>query len=191
MNAKVTEEIEKEYERLKPYLFEGETITNDQSNKLKKISNKGNKEKISQFNKYKQKNTSTVTEQIQTEIKEQTESVDFATQKDVARLSNGQIVLFFNKTNAVLFPGDYDSNFQIDVIRYFGPKPLSLLGVTHIQRGYSEELQESFFDKLPENPLPGISDAFKSEIGSIIGGIGGSKDSQEGNDANPEQVNLN
>ena len=85
-------------------MFEGETITNDQSNKLKKISNKGNKEKISQFNKYKQKNTSTVTEQIQTEIKEQTESVDFATQKDVARLSNGQIVLFFNKTNAVLFP---------------------------------------------------------------------------------------
>lgn len=190
LNAKVTEEIEKEYERLKPYLFEGETTTNDQSNKLKKISNKGNKEKISQFNKYKQKNTSTVTEQIQTEIKEQTESVDFATQKDVARLSNGQIVLFFNKTNAVLFPGDYDSNFQIDVIRYFGPKPLSLLGVTHIQRGYSEELQESFFDKLPENPLPGISDAFKSEIGSIIGGISGSKDSQEGNDANPEQVNL-
>ncbi|KAK6891455.1 putative phospholipase C20G8.02, mitochondrial [Candida tropicalis] len=121
LNAKVTEEIEKEYERLKPYLFEGETITNDQSNKLKKISNKGNKEKISQ---------------------------------------------------------------------YFGPKPSSLLGVTHIQRGYSEELQESFFDKLPENPLPGISDAFKSEIGSIIGGISGSKDSQEGNDANPEQVNL-
>ena len=59
-------------------------------------------------------------------------------------MSNGELVLYFNKDQAVMFPGDYDSEFQIDVIRYFGPKPVSLLGVNHIQRGYSEELKNHF-----------------------------------------------
>lgn len=160
LKAEITKEIEDGFQKLKPYTYEN-------ANEEYKKTTKSNKEKISAFNKLKQG--------LQTETK-----VDLDKQKDVIRLSNGELVLYFNKDQAVIFPGDYDSEFQIDVIRYFGPKPVSLLGVNHIQRGYSEELKESFFDKLSKtNPLPGISDAFKEDFGSIIGGEKESNKSSE------------
>ncbi|EMG50897.1 hypothetical protein G210_0035 [Candida maltosa Xu316] len=158
LNSELTAEIEKGFNNVKPYLFD-----TSESDKKKKTA-KGNKDKISSFNKLEKKSD------------DDQGKVDLEKEKDVIRLSNGQLVLFFNKNQAVIFPGDYDSALQIEVIRYFGPSPVSLLGVTHIQRGYSEALNESIFDKLPENPLPGLSDVFKQEIGSILGG--GSKDSK-------------
>ena len=166
LKAELTKEIEEGFQRLKPYTYES-------ANEEQIKTTKSNKEKISTFNKLKQ--------DTQTEIK-----IDLDKQKDVIRLSNGELVLYFNKDQAVMFPGDYDSEFQIDVIRYFGPKPVSLLGVNHIQRGYSEELKESFFDKLSKNPLPGISDAFKEDFGSIIGG---KKDSNKTNEDEMSDVN--
>ncbi|RCK54888.1 hypothetical protein Cantr_03930 [Candida viswanathii] len=182
LSDKLTREIEAGYEKIKPYLFEDES--EDALKKKKKSTGKGNKEKINEFNKLEKKKTEEAKEQ-----EEKEDAVDLESQKDVIRLSNGELVLYFNKSQAAIFSGD--SSYQIDIIRYFGPKPASLLGVMHIQRGYTEELKESFFDKLPDNPLPGISDAFKSEIGSILGGISGSKGAEEeGSDKHPEQVQL-
>lgn len=159
----VGKKLEQRYNVVKPYLFEG----NVSEKKLK-----GNKEKISKFNK------------LQAEKQQQEHKIDLTGQKDVYNLGDGQLVLYFNDNKAVMFPDSYDSDFQIDAIRYFGPNPVSLLGVKHIQRGYTEELKESLFDKLPDNPLPSIADSFQHEFGNVLGKL-----NSESDGANKEDVN--
>ncbi|KAI5954021.1 hypothetical protein CANMA_004860 [Candida margitis] len=148
LSNEVCKKLEQGYGRVKPYLFEGAMSEKKQ---------KGNKDKISKFNK------------MQAEEEKDEQKIDLTGQKDVCDLDNGQLVLYFNENKAVMFPDNYDSDFQIDAIRYFGPNPVSLLGVNHIQRGYTEELQESVFDKLPDNPLPSIADTFQNEFGNVLG----------------------
>ncbi|KAI5957647.1 hypothetical protein KGF57_003341 [Candida theae] len=144
----VSKKLEQGYDSVKPYLFEQNGDKNKQ---------KGNKDKISKFNK------------LQAEKERHENKIDLSGQKDVYNLGNGELVLYFNENKAVMFPDSYDSGFQIDAIRYFGPNPVSLLGVNHIQRGYTEELKESLFDKLPNNPLPSIADTFQQEFGNVLG----------------------
>ena len=184
----IAREIEEGYKKVKPYLFNKVEDEKEKKKKKAKVS----KEKISKFNeiqkeleKSKKKSSEVLVEKGKANVKKEEvdekvakeevkqgllqKKMDIESQRDLHRLSNGQIVLYFNKDQAVLFPADYDSDFQIDVIRYFGPNPVSLLGVDHIQRGYSEELKQTIFDKIPDNPLPGIADTFQKEFGSLLG----------------------
>ncbi|KAG5417160.1 hypothetical protein I9W82_004793 [Candida metapsilosis] len=152
----ISKKLEQGYNSVKPYLFKSS---------VGEKKSKGNKQKISKFNKL----------QAEKE-KQQQQKVDLNGQKDVCKLDNGELVLYFNENKAVMFPESYDSNFQIDAIRYFGPNPVSLLGVNHIQRGYTEELKESLFDKLPNNPLPSIADTFQQEFGTVLGKLNSETD---------------
>ncbi|CAK9440595.1 uncharacterized protein LODBEIA_P46350 [Lodderomyces beijingensis] len=150
---KVTMEIEDGYKLVKPYFFE-QGVSEKKS--------KANKAKIAEFNDLQKKRK-------KNDLHHETQSqLDVSKQKDVHKLSNGQLVLYFNQNQAVLFPANYDSDFQIDIIRFFGPNPVSLLGVEHIQRGYSEELKKTIFDKLPSIPLPSIADTFQKEFSSVL-----------------------
>ncbi|CAI5756543.1 unnamed protein product [Candida verbasci] len=164
LSKKQTVEIEEAFNKLKPYLF-------TQNIEISKKTAKANKEKISKFNKLNQLNNKEQKEKekLQDEINIYEHKIDYLSQKDLCKLSDGNVVLFFNKNQAAIFPETYNSFYQIDVIRYFGPSQVSLLGVNHIQRGYSEELKEGIFDKLSKNPLPSIADSFQLEFGSLFG----------------------
>ncbi|KAG7666183.1 uncharacterized protein J8A68_000279 [[Candida] subhashii] len=143
----MADELEQGYQKLKPYTFEEiehETET------------KENKDLINEFNKFK------------AEMEESLSNIDIDKEKDLIKLKSGDFAVYFNATQAAIFPGTYDSKYQVDTIRKFGENPVSLLGVKHIQRGYTDDLQETIFDKLPSNPLPDIADSFQDEFGNLF-----------------------
>ncbi|KAI5964911.1 uncharacterized protein KGF55_001982 [Candida pseudojiufengensis] len=165
LNKDLTNELENGFKNVKPYLF---------NSSYGDKKSKSNKDKISKFNKYQK--------QIEEQQEKEENEVDVSGQKDVYKLNNDQLVLYFNENQAVIFPKTLATDFQIDIIRYFGPNPVSLLGVEHIERGYSEKLKQSLFDKLPNNPLPGIADTFQTEFGNILG-----KENEEKKGENTEE----
>ncbi|EGW33456.1 uncharacterized protein SPAPADRAFT_71305 [Spathaspora passalidarum NRRL Y-27907] len=148
-SKKQTEELEQGYKKVKPYTFNHEKPDTE---------SKENKEIISKFNKYIK------------EVEDSTQKVDLSQEKDILKLESGNYVMYLDGKNAVTFPADYDTNFQIDVIRQFSStSTVPLIGVNSIQRGYSDDMGESIFDKLSTNAIPTIADSFQDEFGSILG----------------------
>lgn len=99
---------------------------------------------------------------------EAAQEVNFENEKDTFSIDGDKIVLFCNEKDAVIFPSSFDSQFQIGVIRKFGTSSGSLISVEKIQRGYTDSLNETVFDNLTTNPIPGLTDFFQSEISNAF-----------------------
>lgn len=92
--------------------------------------------------------------------------------------NNGQslkMVLYLDAKYAAIFPDTMNNQFELGVIRNFCTSPVLLLLVEKIQRGYTSDLDETIFEKLPSNPIPGLSEIFQTEVGLYLTG-GGSKE---------------
>ncbi|RLV95956.1 Uncharacterized protein JA1_000590 [Spathaspora sp. JA1] len=155
-----TKELELGYNKVKPYTFASDTTSDTTSDTKDSTTNKvkENKEIISQFNRYIK------------EVEEKASKFTLSEEPDILQLQDGNYIMYLDSTNAVLFPAEYDTNFQIDVIRQFSKNSNAgtLIGINSIQRGYSEDLDETIFDKLSSNTLPTIADSFQDEFGSIL-----------------------
>ncbi|KAK6198146.1 DDHD domain-containing protein [Scheffersomyces amazonensis] len=140
----VSQLIEKGYRDMKPYLFE------------KHEAEKPNKEVLTEFNKLK--------DQIREDFAAE---VDISQENDLLDLQNGNWVLFYDDKDAVMFPATMNSKYQVGVIRKFGPSPISLISVTPIKRGYTDDLGESIIDKISSN-VPSLTDTFQTEFQGIF-----------------------
>lgn len=78
---------------------------------------------------------------------------------DIIALENGKSVLYINDTDALIFPSSINNTFQLGVIRKFASRPLSLMSVEGIRRGYSKDLEES--KKSATERMPNIPDLFR------------------------------
>lgn len=133
--------LEDGYQRIMPYKLEKEN-TKDRITK----------DIIKRFNQ----------ETSRGEIKEE-EIVDKNKLDDLIDLGDGNSVMYFDEKHAAIFPSTMASEFQLGVIRSFGPGASTLVSVNQIQRGYSKDLAESIFDNFLSNPIP---DSFKKEKAS-------------------------
>lgn len=77
---------------------------------------------------------------------------------DIIALENGKSVLYINETDALIFPSSINNRFQLGVIRKFASRPISLMSVEGIRRGYSKDLEES--KKSASESMPKIPDLF-------------------------------
>lgn len=146
LGAKLSHQIEEGYRYRKAFTFGEEGPSEKQVEE--------SKDKVAKFNA-----------KVEKEGKpEMALEIDFDKEKDTFGLDNGQVVLFCNAKEAVLFPSSFDSNFQLGVIRSFGTSSGSLISVEKIQRGYTDDLHETVFDNLTTNPIPGLTDFFQNEI---------------------------
>ncbi|KAK6464486.1 DDHD domain-containing protein [Scheffersomyces coipomensis] len=141
---KVSMLIEQAYRDIKPYNFE------------KHETEKPTKDIINEFNKLKDG----ISEDFGT-------TVNVSQEKDMVDLENGQWALFYDEREAVMFPSEINSKYQIEILRKFGPGPISLMQVNPIKRGYTDELGENIFDKLSSN-VPSLSDSFQSDFSAIF-----------------------
>lgn len=91
------------------------------------------------------------------------DQIDASKESDILDLENGKLVLYFDATDAVIFPLSMNS-FQLNVIRNFGAGA-SLLSVEYIQRGYTDKLDKM---KLPSNPIPDVTDRIQKEVTSLL-----------------------
>lgn len=146
----IARSIETGYRYRKPYNFGLEDKNKDRIAK--------SKNEVAKFNQ----------EMKESKRSDMAVEVDFEQEKDTISLENGKVVLYCNKNEAVIFPSSIDNQFQIGVIRKFGTTPGSLISVDKIQRGYSSDLNETIFDNITSNPIPGLGDIFHSEVSQIF-----------------------
>lgn len=147
----LTQQIEMGFEAKKPYLF-------DEERKMRAENpGKFNKADIAKFN-----SDEDIGEVI---LDIDTEEID-----DIVTLPNNKAVLYFNNNRAALFPDSMINDYQLPIIRRFGATAVSLLNVTHIQRGFTSDLTASIFDNIPENPIPGLTDILQTEVTNLFTG---------------------
>lgn len=144
LSAQLTEKIEQLYLKLKPYEFE---------------------EDSEEFS------ASEIAEQSLARIKGELEKVrakhqelyKVEDQPDMADLGNGKYVLYFNKSEAVIFPSTINNMFQLDIIRNFGNSGSNfpLLELELINRGLVQSESKSI-ENLPDE----IASLYNSFISS-------------------------
>ncbi|CAH2352073.1 probable phospholipase, mitochondrial [[Candida] railenensis] len=161
----LSQAIEVGYQSKKPYLFNEEIKLKKQkvldssaeSTNAEKVT-KASKDAVIQFNK--------LTNAIK---KDKADEVIVENEKDIINLGNGQLILFCDEKYAALFPDTVNSAFEIDVIRNISSSPgVALLSVDKIQRGFTDDLSNTIFDSLPDNPIPGFADSFKNEVNQLF-----------------------
>ncbi|KAM3124318.1 hypothetical protein CJJ07_002555 [Candidozyma auris] len=148
LSSKVAKKIEENYLRRRPTLH---------TNEDKSSNGKQSKDAVAKFNK---------------EIKElkdkvSSDTIDFSKEEDVAELGDGEAVIYFDKTQAALFPSGINT-LQLDVIRKLGSKSGTLMGVTSIQRGFSDDLNSSIIDSIKSPPVPSLTDIFSKEVSNLF-----------------------
>lgn len=97
------------------------------------------------------------------------ETVDTSVEKDIIQLQSGTNVMFFKELpgHVAQYPKEYNTRFQIEVLRNLGPKRVPLVGVTYVQRGYSADLDELVLTP-PKNPIPALSKTLEAEITRLL-----------------------
>ncbi|ODV78929.1 DDHD-domain-containing protein [Suhomyces tanzawaensis NRRL Y-17324] len=141
---KLSQAIEIGYHTKKPYSFKEEADKESKSSEKSRL--KQSKDIVAKFNKLRD-------EKGQIEL-------NLDQERDLVDLENGNLILYFDEKNAVMFPKSMDSSFQLGVIRNFGPSKVSLVSVEHIQRGYSSS---SFKEAMPTS----ISDTW-NEVSDYV-----------------------
>lgn len=103
------------------------------------------------------------------EIKEevQQDKIDFSEERDIVDLGDGQAVVYFDNNQAALFPSTI-SPVQLGILRKMGSKSGTLMGVTPVQRGYSEDLAASIMDSIKKTPVPSLTDIFLTEFSNLF-----------------------
>lgn len=149
LRADIADKIESAYSQNQPY-EESQKLRRDSVKNSKKLP----KDAVAKYNAA-----------IKKELTE--EYLDFTKEPDTVDLGDGKAVLFFDDKHAALFPSTI-SPFQLSVIRNIGNKSGSLLEVTPIQRGFTDDLTSSILDSIKSPPVPSISDIFLNEIYSLF-----------------------
>lgn len=87
-------------------------------------------------------------------------------QSDTVDIDDDKTVLFCDEKSAVVFPTSMNSKFNLEVLRNFGGSSgnMRLLTVEKVQRGYSDDIERTFFDFISSSPIDGLSDVFLSEV---------------------------
>ncbi|KAF3986849.1 hypothetical protein FT663_04708 [Candidozyma haemuli var. vulneris] len=119
-----------------------------------------------------QKQSKDIIARFNKEIKElhkdiEKETIDFSEERDIVDLGDGNAVIYFDGNQAAMFPSEINP-VQLGILRKLGPKSGTLLGVTPIQRGYSEDLNATIMDSIKNAPVPSLTDIFSSELSSLF-----------------------
>lgn len=151
LSDKITRDVEAGYRDKKPYLFDEERKKQEDIDLTKT-----HRAEIAKFNS-------------DDGIGDDILDVELAENDDLIMLENDQAVLFLDDSRAVMFPQSMINTYQLPIIRKFGTSPVALMGVTHIQRGFTSDLSSSILDNLAETSFPDLSDIFQKEGTSIFG----------------------
>lgn len=146
----IAHRIEESYDKEKPFAGELTESRDSLVKELKKLP----KEAISKYN-----------EEIKRELT--TERIDFSIEPNACDIGDDKAILFIDEMHAALFPSNI-SPFQLSVIRNFGSKAGTLLEVSIVQRGFTEDLSSSIIDSIKSPPVPSLSDIFLTEITSLF-----------------------
>lgn len=95
------------------------------------------------------------------------EPIDISQEKDVYELGDGQAVVFFDETHGAIFPTSLTS-FQLNVIRSFLTSLTSLLSVIVIQRGHSDDLDNSVLDSISSAKVLSLTSIFQKEMSQLF-----------------------
>lgn len=93
--------------------------------------------------------------------------IDVSKETDVYDLGDGKAVVFFNETHGAIFPTSLTS-FQLNVIRSFQTSLSSLLSVTVIQRGHTDDLDTSVLDSVSAAKVLSLTSIFQREMGQLF-----------------------
>lgn len=134
LSGELTSKIEALYQKLKPYEF------------------KDDEEEAMDASEVVEKSLARIKGQLEEVRAKHHQLYNVDEQPDMADLGNGKYVLFFNESEAVMFPSTINNSFQLDIIRNFGNSGsnLSLLELELISRGLDCSLSKSI-RSLPED----------------------------------------